>query len=241
MQVYTLFPLDILDPVPAPPIKIPNPVPAPPIKIPNPVVEDTCLLPRSEEYLRSLKLDLYFVQQPDCFCMKCLPDNSRRTNKRGGYPYTVPYGWVRFRIKIEKVCTQDKQIFRQWATSYYGTWEENLEKILRNRVIPIPGDELLDGTKFKDHSRDGHHCFTSPSINYMSNWQRSPTKLVTLSDGKVYTVQMVLQCKQKPGTFIVQPGTPGLCNIISADVIEWKSNQRTTIIPNGLMIRIMKR
>jgi hypothetical protein len=221
-------------------VHVPDPVvrPNPPIIVP--LVRATCLLPCSKEYLRSLNLDLFFEQRCDCYCRNCRPNDSRKTNVRGGYPYTIPYGWVRFRIKTEQVHIQEKHIFQQWATTYYGIWEENLERILRNRFIPFPGDELLDRIKFKDHSRDGQHCFTSPSINYTSDWQRSPTKRFTLLDGTVYNVQMTLQCKQKPDTFIVQPGRPGLCNIISADEIEWKSNQRATIIPIGLMIRMTK-
>jgi hypothetical protein len=250
MQVYTLFSIDMLDPPSAPPapserIDVVVPIvhrgdsiirPDRPAR--GPVVEATCLLPISLEYLRSLKLDLYFNKQSDCFCMKCRPDRRQKTYERGGYPYTVPYGWVQFHIKTERVHIQDKKIFQRWATSYYGTWEKKLEQILRNRFIPFPGDALLDRTTFSDHSRDGQHCFTSPSINYTGNWQRSPANPFTLSNGNDYNVQMILRCKQKPGTFIIQEGATGLCDIISHKVIEWKSKQRATIIPIGLMIKI---
>jgi hypothetical protein len=228
-------------PAPVPLVHIKNPPIRPDRPFRTPVVEVTCLLPICQEYLQSLKLDRYFEEQSDCFCIKCRSNTSRKTFGGGSYEYTIPYGWVRFRIKVEKLFTQDKQVFRKWATSYYGTWEENLERILRNRVFPFPKDALLDGKPFLDHSQDGEHCFTSPSINYTSDWQRSPPRKFTLSNGSVYDAQIILQCKQKPKTFIIQSGTPGICDIISADVIEWKSKQRSTIIPHGVMIKMMKR
>lgn len=194
-----------------------------------------------QEYFASLRQNIYFTEDIDCFCTICRPDVRQKTHKHGGYDYTVPYGWVRFRIKIDEVHTQVTQIFQRWATSYYGMREEKLEQILKNRQMPFPGDRLLDGAIFVDYSRDRKHCFTSPSINYTSIWQRTPIRSFTSSNGCKYNVQIILQCKQKPGAFIIQQGTSGLCDIIPTNVIEWKSLQRSTIIPNGLMIKVVSR
>jgi hypothetical protein len=193
-----------------------------------------------QEYFKSLKLDDYFQRNHDCYCKKCHLNDSQKTHKQGGYESTIPYGWARFRIETDQAHSMGRNIFQSWATSYYGTCEEKLEQILRNRFIPLPGDKLLDGRIFSDHSLDEQHCFTSPSINYASNCQRSPMKQFTSANGTVYNVQVVLQCKQKPGTFIIQRGQPGLCNIILANEIEWKTNQRATLTPTGLMIRMVK-
>ncbi|CAF0943585.1 unnamed protein product [Rotaria sordida] len=170
-------------------------------------------------------------------------NNNPNTLRKGGYEYTIPRGWVRVRIQTDRAQSQQKKIFQRWATSYYGTCEKKLEQILRNRFIPLPGDLLNDGEIFSDHSGYEQQWLTSPSINYASDLRYSPIKTFILPDrrGEIYTVQVVLQYKQKPGTFSIHPGRPGLCDIIPADEIEWMSNQRSTLIPYGLMIRMSKR
>ena len=210
-----------------------------PPPIAHQLVIPDCPVRICREYVKSLNLNVYFRKEFDCFCARCRTAVRQKTYNVGDHDYTIPYGWVRFRIKTDDVQTRVKQIFRQWTTSYYGTWEENLERILRNREMPFPGDHLLDGTTFVDHSRDRVHCFTSPSIKYTSNWQRSPVTSFTPTNGRCYNVQIILQCKQKPETFTIQPGASGFCDVIPANVIEWKSKQRATIIPNGLMVRIV--
>ncbi len=206
-------------------------------------IEVKCLLPVCEEYFRSLKLDLYFQQKRDCYCKKCQPNNRQKTYKRGGYDFTIPYGWVRFRIQTDRAHAGEKKIFKDWTTSYYGTREEKLEQILRNRLIPLPGDALSDGTIYSDESVYGKQWLTSPSINYASDLRFSPMKTFELPNGigEIYNVQVVLQCRQKPQTFAVHPGRPGICNVIPANVIEWTSDHRATLTPIGLMIRMVKR
>jgi hypothetical protein len=210
---------------------------------PGKVVEVKCLLPICQEYFQSLHLNHYFQREYDCYCRKCRPNNSQKARKRGGYNSTIPYGWVRFRIETDPAHSKQKKIFQHWATSYYGTCEEKIEQILRNRFIPLPGDPLADGTIFSDHSGYDRQWLTSPSINYASDLRFSPIKTFRLPNGRdgIYDVQVVLQCKQRPQTFVVQPGRPDLCNVIPTNEIEWESNQRSTLVPIGLMVRMNKK
>ncbi|CAF3412497.1 unnamed protein product [Rotaria sp. Silwood1] len=209
----------------------------------GPEDEVICMLSVCQEYFKSLKLDAYFQQKYDCYCKQHYSDNNPNTVRRGGYEYTIPREWVRVRIQTDRVQSQQKKIFQSWTTSYYGMCEKKLEQILRNRFIPLPGDLLNDGNVFSDDSGYEQQWLTSPSINYASDSQYSPIKTFKLPGlrREIYNVQVVLQCKQKPGTFTVQPGRPRLCDIIPANVIEWTSNQRSTLIPYGLMIRMFKK
>ena len=66
-------------------------------------------------------------------------------------------------------------------------------------------------------------------------------------DKCVYTAKIVLRCRQMPGTFLVQGETlnndsasvgSDLCDLIPDDQIEWRTDQRATVIFDGLCVRL---
>ncbi len=112
--------------------------------------------------------------------------------------------------------------------------------ILQERFIPFPGDSLLSGGTFTTHLPDKHHVYTSPSIHYASLRHVCPTR-TTKINSQWYNVQVVLECKQNPTRIIKQRGyRSDVCRIIPDDEIEWKTNQRSSIVPYGLLIRARK-
>ena len=203
--------------------------------------ETICLQHICEEYFKSLRLDgAYFRKYINCYCIKHYSDRETTLKKSGGYDHTIPRGWVRFQLRTDKLHSRQNGIFQDWATSYYGTSAEKLNTILRNSFIPISGDHLLDGQTFSDHIQDGSFCYTSPSINYASNALFSPMRTFKSNKGESYHVQVVLQCKQKPRSFERQCSRFEISDPIPAAKIEWKSDNRSTIVPFGLLVRMAK-
>ena len=106
---------------------------------------------------------------------------------------------------------------------------------------------MIDGSQLA--IRPGHipgkvHIYTSPSIRYASLDVYSPmNSFKSPKTGKRYRVQIVLQCKQKPGTFETQRetvgwGTKRICNIIPNERIEHYTNRRSTVVPYRLLIHL---
>ncbi|CAF1167336.1 unnamed protein product [Didymodactylos carnosus] len=213
------------------------------------VAPSTC--PRSicKEFLESLGLSpQYFTRSHDeCYCTRCYPPSRTKIKSKGGYEYTVPVGWVRFSLHIDSALSKSKKIFQRWATSYYGTSADKLEPILRygNGSIPFPNDQMPSGETFGTHLKDKDHLYTSPSINYAGQPTFSPIRRFRATNGELCDMQVVLQCKQKSDgpagpTFSVHRGFQSdLCDVISNDVIEWKSSNRATVIPYNLLIRMV--
>jgi hypothetical protein len=85
---------------------------------------------------------------------------------------------------------------------------------------------------------------TSPTIPYSSNPIYCATqKFRSPYTNKQYNAHVVLQCRQKPGTFKVQGETIGaghqrICPIISNDRIEILTTTRAAIVPYGLLIQL---
>ena len=219
----------------------PSPVYQLPIHSPSiPVALGNCPKQICDEFIRSLHLSYaYFKPSHDaCYCSKDYLDTRPKIEKAGGYRYTVPCGWVRFSLKIYFALCRGKSIFQSWATSYYGTSVNQIEKILRNRFVPFPGDQLSDGQRFLACIPDDRNdCCTSPSIHYISTWYSRSTSRFNSSDGNTYEIQRILQCQQKPGTFEMKKGEPNWCSILPRDQMVWKSNRRSTIVPCAIMVR----
>ena len=65
-------------------------------------------------------------------------------------------------------------------------------------------------------------------------------------DKCVYTAKIVLRCRQMPGTFLVQGETSNngprvgsdLCDLIPDDQIEWRTDQRASVVFDGLCVRV---
>jgi hypothetical protein len=211
-----------------------------PIPSPTPMSFENCPRLICQEYIRSLNLPhAYFQSSHDkCFCPVDYPDTRPRIKKSGGYHYTVPCGWVRFALKTDQTLSRSQRIFQRWATSYYGTSENKIEEILENGFIPFPGDQLRNGTIFLVGFPGGRNDFcTSPSIEYISELHSGSRTRFLSHDGNTYEVQLILQCKQRPETFDIEPDESDWCDRIPNDTIVWKSNEQSTIVPCGVMVR----
>ncbi|CAF2979877.1 unnamed protein product [Rotaria sp. Silwood2] len=204
--------------------------------------ESTCLLSVYIEFLKTLNLHAeYFNHKYDrCYCSRHYSNSKPKTYVSGGYKYTIPCGWMRFGLKFNRLPCENEDIFKTWPTSFYGTSIDQLEQILCMHFVPFPGDRLLNQEIFSPKFFDQGICYTSPSIHYTSNLKVCQKHIFISKSNKIYEVQVILQCKQKPNTFEVNHGQSGLCNIISANEIKWKTRTRSTILPYGLLIHMIK-
>ncbi|CAF3866469.1 unnamed protein product [Rotaria sp. Silwood1] len=202
----------------------------------------SCLLSVYSDFLQTLNLhEEYFNHNYDrCYCSRHYSMNRPRTSIIGGYKYTIPCGWMRFGLKFYRFSCENEDIFKTWPISFYGTSIDQLEQILCMHFIPFPGDRLLNKEIFAPKFFDQGICYTSPSIYYTSNLKVCQKHVFTSKSNETYEVQVILQCKQKPNTFEVNHGQSGLCNIIPANEIKWKTRTRSTILPYGLLVHMRK-
>ena len=81
------------------------------------------------------------------------------------------------------------------------------------------------------------HITSSPSINYASLQHLCPIDTVVIN-GAWYDVQIVLECKQNPvGIVKERVLIQNICKIIPDNEMVWKTNQRASLLPYGLLIR----
>ena len=116
----------------------------------------------------------------------------------------------------------------------------------------IPGDTLLDGTTLKSKKCAGRQdkvFYTSPTVRYAGLKFYAEPQDWTAADGTLMQASIVLQCRQKPGTFREQGETMGFegtwpghlartCPHVDVDAMERTSKQTTGAIPYGLLIRV---
>jgi hypothetical protein len=61
-------------------------------------------------------------------------------------------------------------------------------------------------------------------------------------DKNLYSAKIVLRCRQMPNTFLIQGETLNngndVCDIIPDEQIEWKTDQRGTVMFDGLCVRL---
>jgi hypothetical protein len=170
----------------------------------------------------------------------------------GGYPYVIPRGWTRLGIYVDEPFAEVHKVWKTWVNCYHGTTIESAKSIVKHRQLLLPCDVTMNGIKLE--IREGHipkqsYIFTTPTIKYAALDCYAETNLFTLpKDGNCYTIKVVLQCKQKPGSFVVQPETVGarrenrtICSEISNDEIEWKTQHRASIMPYGLLLLIRQK
>lgn len=171
--------------------------------------------------------------------------------------------WVKLRIRIEMSYSCRRSIQNEWAVSYHGTLPNAALSMVKHRQICLPGDTLSDGSRLS--IRRGHipkqfvqdftflsFClfrsqnafFTSPTIRYASqNHYASPIEFTSIEDKRRYLGKIVLRCRQMPNSFSVQCQTLSnvnndFCDWIGNDEIEWKTDQRGTVVFDGLCIQI---
>ncbi len=200
-----------------------------------------------KEYVKQLGWSMSFFNNKcdRCYCQTCYSDDLPSKLRVAEADYVVPRGWSGFGLGVDPFRGDD--LWNTWIVVYHGTTTIAAQSILTHRQFLLPGDYLLDGTKLA--IRSGHipgkvHIYTSPSIRYASLNVYSPVNSFrSPKTGKLYNVQLVLQCKQKPGTFLTQRETVGwgaepICNIISNERIEHYTNRRSSVIPYRLLIRL---
>lgn len=184
-----------------------------------------------------------------CYCDRCYLKSCKDTFIVGGYTYVIPRGWTRLGIYVDEPFAAHHEVWKTWANCYHGTSIENAKSIVEHRQLLLPRDVTMDGEKLQ--IREGHipgeyYYFTTPTIKYAAlDCYAHTYDFQSSKDGKFYKIKVALQCKQKPGSFIVQPETVGarqrcqtICPKISNDQMEWKTQHRGAIMPYGLLLLI---
>ena len=192
----------------------------------------------------------FFNNQHDhCYCGNCYKDSWKDTIDAGSDKYVIPRGWVRLGLHTDPVLIKTQDIWNKWIVTFHGTSRVAILSILTHRTFCWPGDTLVDGTTLK--IRPGHipgqnHVFTSPTIAYSSSLAYAPVyTFQSKENNSDYEVQLVLQCRQKPGTYHIGPETIGakaeICPHIPNSKIEYFTDRRGSIVVYGLLVRFRQK
>lgn len=182
-----------------------------------------------------------------CYCEACYPKNLADTCIVGGRVYVVPRGFTRIGVHIDEAFADHHDIWDTWCNCYHGTSIQSAISVIENRGLLLPGDESMHGQTIKirtGHAPGQNFFFTTPTIQYASLPQyASSYEFKSAIDGKSYSIKVVLQLKQKPGSFIIQKetvcrGTVRICPYIKNEEIEWKTKKRSTIVTYGVLLLI---
>ena len=134
--------------------------------------------------------------------------------------------------------------------TYHGTSPAAAESIVIHRQFLVPGDKRIDGEQIAirpGHIKEKHQIYTSPTIAYSSlPCYCQSVKFHSKKTNKVYLARIVIQCRQQPGTFQVQPETVGaggkrICPIIPNSEVEIFTTVRAALIPYGILIHLDER
>jgi hypothetical protein len=188
------------------------------------------------------------AQHDRCYCSTCYPAAWQDTiGNEGPTPYVVPRGWVRFGLGVPPRA-KARRVFEEWSTSFHGVKSvEVLQSVLDCGMLMKAGDKLLDGTHLRSTKCAGRQdkvFYTSPTVRYAGlKFYAEPHPF-----GNGMSASIVLQCRQKPGSFKAQGETmqfekkwPGHlaqeCQHVALDTVEWKSDINIATIPYGILIR----
>ena len=203
----------------------------------------------AEEFLGTLSIaEAYLDHEHDkCYCAACYRGPDCISNE-GPSAYVVPRGWVRFGLKLPpRGSDPELDIFNKWNASFHGVKSTVvLKSVLQCGSLMKPGDTLLDGTALgstKCGARTDKVIYTSPTVKYAGlKFYAEP-----LPFGDGMAASMVLQCRQKPGSFTSQGETMGFrrwtghlereCPHVDLRNIEWKTECNAAPLPYGLLIR----
>ncbi|CAF1157240.1 unnamed protein product [Adineta steineri] len=167
----------------------------------------------AKEYVESLGWDnvLFDSSHDKCYCIKCYPASWSDMADAGGQKYVIPRGWARIGLHVDAAIVGVNDIWNKWIVTFHGTSLLAAKSILHNRQFCLPGDKLIDGTLLgirPGHIPDKKHIYTSPTIAYSGLPVYSTKHDFNSSKNYcAYTVQIVLQCRQKPGSYTVQGET----------------------------------
>ena len=176
-----------------------------------------CLyLKACRSFLSTLNLNAAYMdpEHDRCYCPDCatrIPE-VLEVSRPHGHAYEVPKGWCGFGLKADARASALK-VFEEWVVSFHGCPSNRLPSILDNKGLLKPGDVMLDGTKLPNHltkggedgkGKDRIGFYTSPSIKY------SELDIYTCpNEWQGHRMRVVLQCRQKPGSFTVEGETIG--------------------------------
>ena len=213
------------------------------------VTPGCALFPLAQEFVEKLgwAKRMFNPKGDRCFCSQCYDVSSKDVIEAGGENYVIPRGFVRFGLFVDPVFSDRHDIWKKWIVTFHGTNKIGAESVIVNRQFCLPGDRLIDGSILG--IREGHipgkqHIYTSPTIAYSSSPVYSPAyEFVSQRDQKKYEAQIVLQCRQKPGSFKVQRETIGLgekriCRFVPNEKMEYFTDIRPSIVTYGLLIRV---
>ncbi|CAF1285276.1 unnamed protein product [Rotaria sp. Silwood1] len=207
------------------------------------------LMKLAKEFVDSLNWpkSLFDETHNRCFCTDCYPSTWENLLLAVGSHYVIPRGWTRLGLHVDPMFKEEHNIWNKWIVTFHGTTKIAARSILTHRHFYLPGDKLIDGTILG--IREGHipnqkFIFTSPTIVYSSlSVYSSKNSFYSHVDRTNYEVQMVLQCRQQPGSFQVQGETVGarsirICPYIPNEKIEYFTDIRSSIVAYGLLVRM---
>ena len=194
---------------------------------------------------------LFNRQHNRCYCQNCYPTSYKDFYIEGGTKYVLPRGWVRFGLYLDDAQAQAEEIWKNWAVSYHGTNPQAAKSIIEHHQFLVPGDRSITGGVIKiqkEHIPGKFHIYTSPTIAYSGDGIYSPSTVFhSTTTGKSYKAKVVLQCRQKPGTFTIQAETIGataknrrICPIIPNNQVEYFTEVRASVVPYGFLIRVFE-
>ncbi|CAE6915792.1 osm1 [Symbiodinium sp. CCMP2592] len=157
--------------------------------------------------------------------------------ERGGHPYFKPCGWRRCSLAIDKF-----EQYSDWCIAYHGTSCWNVASIML-RGLRRPGDEGVSVAHGQAYSRSGCSIYVSPSIEYAAH----PVYAEFFEIQHDHWAQLVLECRVRPSSFIVKPGSLGSNhwpahlrmdqNFETNSKLEWLLDCPEDVVFTGLMIR----
>ncbi|CAE7939256.1 HERC1 [Symbiodinium sp. KB8] len=190
--------------------------------------------------------DCYFDQLLETIKSKLLFDpqftrlysfNPACYGQRGGYPYFKPCGWRRCSLAIDKF-----EEYSGWCIAYHGTSCQNVASIML-RGLRRPGDQGVCVAHGQAYSTSHRTIYVSPAIEYAA----FPVYAKFLEIEKNHWAQLVLECRVRPGSFVVKPGTLGNkywpehlrmdSNFETNSELEWLIESPDDVVFTGLMIR----
>lgn len=184
-----------------------------------------------------------------CYCQNCYQPDYRDTYTVGGRVYVIPRDYTRIGLKVDDTYANHLNMWHDWVNCFHGTSIYAAKSIVEHRMLLLPGEHTLSGETIKirpGHLEGQQFFFTTPTIKYagLPNYA-SCYEFTSTTDESIYNITVVLQCKQKPDSFDVQPETVGaglsrICAYIDNKEIEWKTQQRASITPYGLLLRVDK-
>ncbi|CAF1130688.1 unnamed protein product [Adineta steineri] len=203
------------------------------------------------EFLESVSWPFAFRQEAHdrCYCERCYPPHLRDTMDVANYTYVIPRGWTRFAISVDEGFFNHHDVWDKWLNCYHGTSIENAKSCVEHRHLLLPNDTTMHGKKLEireGHIKGEHYVFTTPSITYAAlDYYAHTYHFQSPYNSQIYTIKVVLQCKQKPDSIIVQPETVDarrqgikICRYIPNDKLEWKTQHRSTVTIYGLLLEV---